>query len=186
MTTYNVMEQPFWCYALRLQKQVYRTEKDRGSEVGLEPIAFGFLVHCSTISTYQNTGKLSSWSNLDPKSLMCVLDMDSLMYCDALFIPQAKLLEQKTKNIKDLVRSMFNFFYSMLNLQDATTAYNGAVPQKSCSKQLFFFCWPRVDKWYALVWYHVCSIAWLKITKLCPGLSYFPYFFGHFESLAFF
>ena len=106
--------------------------------MGLEPIAFGFLVHCSTISTNQNTGKLSTWSNLDPKSLMCVLDMDSLMYCDALFIPQAQLSEQKTKNIKDLVRSMFNFFYSMLNLQDATRAYNGAVPQKSCSSEKLF------------------------------------------------
>ena len=29
-------------------------------------------------------------------------------------------------------------------------------------------------------------MAWLKITKLCPGLSYFSSFFGQFESLAFF
>ena len=43
----------------------------------------------------------------------------------------------------------------------------------------------RADKWYALVWCHVCPVAWLKRTKLCPCLSYFPGFFGHFESLVF-
>ena len=33
----------------------------------------------------------------------------------------------------------------------------------------------------------VIPVAWPKITKLCPiFLSYFPGFFGHFESLAFF
>ena len=44
----------------------------------------------------------------------------------------------------------------------------------------------RADKWYALVWYHVCPLAWLKMIKLCSCLSYFSGFFGHFESLAFF
>ena len=33
---------------------------------------------------------------------------------------------------------------------------------------------------------NVCSVAWLKITKLCPCLSYFLGFFSHFERLAFF
>ena len=32
---------------------------------------------------------------------------------------------------------------------------------------------PRANKWYSPVWYHVCSVAWLKITKLCQCLSYF-------------
>ena len=30
------------------------------------------------------------------------------------------------------------------------------------------------------------SSGFTKLTKLCPCLSYFPQFFGHFESLAFF
>ena len=30
------------------------------------------------------------------------------------------------------------------------------------------------------------STAWIKMIRLCPGLSYIPGFFGHFESLAFF
>ena len=30
------------------------------------------------------------------------------------------------------------------------------------------------------------SSSFTKLTKLCPCLSYFPQFFGHFESLAFF
>ena len=32
----------------------------------------------------------------------------------------------------------------------------------------------------------VIPVAWLKIIKLCPSLTYFPGFFGHFESLAIF
>ena len=44
----------------------------------------------------------------------------------------------------------------------------------------------RADKWYALVWCYVCPLTWLKIIKLCPCLSHFSGFFGHFESLAFF
>ena len=44
----------------------------------------------------------------------------------------------------------------------------------------------RADKWYAVVWYHVCPLACLKTMNLCPCLSYFPGFFGHSESLAFF
>ena len=37
-------------------------------------------------------------------------------------------------------------------------------------------CVPMADKCYALAWYHVCPVAWLRITKLCPCLSYFPGF----------
>ena len=44
----------------------------------------------------------------------------------------------------------------------------------------------RVDKWYALVWFHVCPVAWLKITKLCPCLSNFPGFFAVFKVWLFF
>ena len=36
------------------------------------------------------------------------------------------------------------------------------------------------------VWYHVCKVAWLKITKSCPCLSYFPGLLGHFEGSTFF
>ena len=57
-------------------------------------------------------------------------------------------------------------------------------PPSSSSRYLL--CISRADKWYALVWYHVCPLAWLKMTKLCPCLSYFHGSFGHFESLAFF
>ena len=43
----------------------------------------------------------------------------------------------------------------------------------------------RADKWYALVWCYVCPLTWLKMIKLCPCLSHFSSFSGHFESLAF-
>ena len=69
---------------------------------------------------------------------MCVLDMYSLIFPDALIIPQAQLSEQETKNSKDLVRSMHNFFKSMLNLQDAMGAYNKAVPDNILCWKLFF------------------------------------------------
>ena len=45
---------------------------------------------------------------------------------------------------------------------------------------------PRVDKWYALVWFHVCPVAWLKITKLCPCFSNFSGFFAVFKVWLFF
>ena len=32
----------------------------------------------------------------------------------------------------------------------------------------------RVDKWCALVWYHVSPVVWLQVTILCLCLSYFP------------
>ena len=35
---------------------------------------------------------------------------------------------------------------------------------------------PGADKSYTLVLYHVCPVAWLKIARLCPYLSYFPGF----------
>ena len=43
----------------------------------------------------------------------------------------------------------------------------------------------RADKWYALMWCYVCPLTWLKMIKLCPCLSHFSSFSGHFESLAF-
>ena len=73
---------------------------------------------------------------------------------------------------------------SFIQLQWLLSCNVGKEPIAKCRRHATR-CNPRADKWYTLVWYYVCPAALLKVTKLYPCLSYFPGFFGHFESLAF-
>ena len=115
---------------------------------------------------------------------MIFMSMSKLLTCERFVLVFSSVIT----NIQDL--SLISVKFKNCHSQE-TPGYTFQMCQILClDKFLGQFLYLKFQPWdtkrgkeICTSVIHVCPKAWLKITKLCPCLFYFP---GHFESLALF